>query len=65
MSVPEGQRGKGKFTKLINRMNKYYADLWKEDQKHEHDHDQKKENCETTEGKGRHAGTAGEAAGDT
>lgn len=56
---------KGNSTKLINRMNKYYADLWKEDQKHEHDHDQKKENCERTEGKGRHAGTAGEAAGDT
>lgn len=51
---------KGNSTKLINRMNKYYADLWKEDQKHEHDHDQKKENCERTEGKGRHAGTAGE-----
>ena len=56
---------KGNSTKLINRMNKYYADLWKEDQKHEHDHDQKKENCERTEGKGRHAGAAGETAGDT
>lgn len=38
---------KGNSTKLINRMNKYYADLWKEEQ--EHEHDQEKKNCERTE----------------
>lgn len=54
---------KGNSTKLINRMNKYYADLWKEEQ--EHEHDQEKKNCERTEKHGGHAGTAGKTAGDT
>lgn len=54
---------KGNSEKLIDRMNKYYIDLWKEDQEHEHHH-QETQKCEGTERSGRHAGAAGKTAGD-